>query len=282
LPLEQREIQPASDPPAQASVAGDSALLELVIGQTKYSKGDRDLIRRTLCKDATDDEFDMFMKYAERTGLDPFAKQIYLVKRKGKVCIQTGIDGYRLIADRTKRYAGQDEIVYEGEGTLQNGRTYPLKATARVYKIVDGKREAFTATVRWQEYFPEDDKDAWMWKKMPFGQLGKCAEALAFRKGFPADLAGIYTAEDLDAPGGDRSTGLATLKQGKVLENLRVRLGMSAGEMVALIAEQGFRGSEEMTVEAANELIAQLEGLLSDKQARAGKQREREPGEDDT
>jgi phage recombination protein Bet len=280
VPLEQREIQPAAvtaDGQGQTQATDEADLLDLVVGKTKYSREDRDLLKRTFCKDATEDEFAMFMKYAERTGLDPFARQIYLIKRKNKVCIQTGIDGYRLIADRTKRYAGNDEPVFEGEEKLPNGHMHPLKATARVWKIVDGKREAFTASVRWEEYFPEEDKEAWMWKKMPYGQLAKCAEALAFRKAFPADLAGIYTAEDLEAPENDRPADkpkpLATMAQRQTLDRLRVRLGMDVAEIAGLIAEQGFKSSVEMTAEAADELLAQLEGTLADRQ--------RQPGEDD-
>lgn len=152
-----------------------------------------DLIRRTVAAGATNDDLELFFHQARRAGLDPLAKQIYYVKRKGKGVIQVGIDGLRLIADRTGKYAGSDDAVFSGT----TGRNYPEKATVTVYKMVQGQRCPFTATARWDEYFPGDDQ-GFQWKKMPHAMLGKCSEALALRKAFPADMSGLYIHEEMD------------------------------------------------------------------------------------
>lgn len=149
-----------------------------------------ELLKRTICKDATNDEFSLFIEVAKRSGLNPFARQIHAVKRSGKMTIQTGIDGYRLIADRTGKYAGSDDPIFDNE-------KQPTKATVTVYKIVQGVRCAFTATARWDEYYPGESQ-GFMWKKMPCVMLGKCAESLALRKAFPAELSGLYTNEEMD------------------------------------------------------------------------------------
>lgn len=148
-----------------------------------------DLLKRQFCKDLTDDEFQIFRYAVQRTGLDPFMKQIYAVKRKGKMCLQVGIDGYRLVADRTGVYAGCDDAVFDSEKE-------PNKATVTVYKMVQGQRCAYTASARWSEYYP-GEREGFMWDKMPCVMLGKVAEALALRKAFPADLSGIYTEDEM-------------------------------------------------------------------------------------
>lgn len=154
-----------------------------------------DLVKRTVCKDSTDDELKLFMHVAQRSGLDPFARQIYAVKRKNargeyQMTIQVGIDGFRVIADRTGCYAGSDDPVFDDEKK-------PRKATVTVYKMVQGVRYPFTASARWDEYYPGDSQ-GFMWKTKPCLMLSKCAESLALRKAFPAELSGLYTTEEME------------------------------------------------------------------------------------
>lgn len=159
-----------------------------------------ELIKRTIAIGATHDELQLFLYQAKRTGLDPLSRQIHFVKRKDKGTIQTAIDGYRLIADRTGKYAGSDDYLFD-EGIQQYlhmvaKRGNPQTATVTVYKMCDGSRTAFTATAAWGEYFP-GEAQGFMWKKMPYLMIGKCAEALALRKAFPAELSGVYTNEEM-------------------------------------------------------------------------------------
>lgn len=163
--------------------------------QTHWTPAQIELLKNTVCKNASDDEFKIFCYAVQRTGLDPFMKQIHMVKRWNKkenrfdMSIQVGIDGYRLIADRTGLYAGNDEPHFDNEKA-------PRKATVTVFKIVAGQRCPFRASARWDEYFPGDTQ-GFMWRKMPCVMLGKVAEALALRKAFPAELSGLYTEDEM-------------------------------------------------------------------------------------
>lgn len=162
-----------------------------------------DLIRRTVAAGATADELELFFHQARRAGLDPLAKQIYFVKRQGKGVIQVGIDGLRLIADRTGQYAGSDDAEFAG----QTERGFPAAAKVVVYKMVGGQRCPFGATARWDEYFP-GDQQGFQWKRMPHAMLAKCAEALALRKAFPADMSGLYVHEEMEQAGSSETAPL--------------------------------------------------------------------------
>ncbi len=161
-----------------------------------------ELIKRTVAKGATDDELALFLHQANKTGLDPLSRQIHFSKFKDKIAIITGIDGYRLVADRTGKYAGSDDYLFDDGLTqyesMKGGS--PQIATATVWKLVGNQRVAFSASASWDAYCPPSGRD-FMWKKMPHFMLGKCAEGLALRKAFPAELSGVYVREEMEQAG---------------------------------------------------------------------------------
>lgn len=167
------------------------------------------LIKRTICKGASDDDLALFFSYCNRTGLDPFAKQIFAVFRKDKslgrkvMTIQTSIDGFRLIGERTGKADGQDGPYWCGQDGVWKDvwveKTPPVAAKISVYR--KGSSRPWTGVAHWREYASMDSP---FWKDMPANQLAKCAEALALRKAFPQELSGLYASEEIgeeeDAP----------------------------------------------------------------------------------
>lgn len=175
----------------------------------KLTRAQVDLIKTTVAKNATDDELKLFITVCRNAKLDPFVRQVHFVKRwdsklgREVGVIQVGIDGFRSIAEMSNSYAGSDDAVYKDEheevlGKDKDTIMVPGSATVSVYKLMsNGERYPFTATARWKEYYPGDNI-GYMWRKMPFNQLGKCAEALALRKAFPKLLSGLYAPEEMD------------------------------------------------------------------------------------
>jgi len=137
-----------------------------------------------------------FFHQAQRTGLDPFARQIYMIQRGGKYGIQTSIDGMRIIAQRSKEYAGQAGPYWCGDDGVWKdvwlSATPPSAAKVGIYRA--GFVEALWAVARFDSYAVPNNP---IWKKMPDVMLAKCAESLAIRKAFPNDLSGIYTDEEM-------------------------------------------------------------------------------------
>ena len=167
-----------------------TALTKIENMPTEYSKDKVELLKNTVCRGANDDELQLFLHVCKRTGLDPFMKQIYSISRGNQRTIQTGIDGLRLVAERTGRYTPGKEssFVYDEKGLLVSATSYIKKMTH------DGTWHDVSATCFSSEYNPGNNP---IWKKMPHVMLAKCAEAAALRKACPAEMSGLYTTEEM-------------------------------------------------------------------------------------
>lgn len=174
-----------------------------------FNQNQIDILKNSICRGVSNEEFEMFLMACHKTQLDPFMRQIYAVKRKAKkpdgswgetMTIQTGIDGYRLIAERTGRYAPGSEpsYVYDNNGNLLSSTAYIKKQTQ------DGTWHTVSASAYVDEYMQTfqdkntgEKKPTGMWVNMPRTMLAKCAEAQALRKAFPAEMSGVYTKEEM-------------------------------------------------------------------------------------
>ncbi|MFI5688625.1 recombinase RecT [Streptomyces sp. NPDC051636] len=164
--------------------------------------------------EASPAQLGIFFHYCKASGLDPFGRQIYMIKRKsrGEIrwTIQTGIDGYRLIARRAADRAGQsiayeDFVWYDADGGEHTVWLRDEPPTA--CKVVVWRGDArFPAVAHWREYAPkvwdyeaQEYKLGGLWPQMPASQLSKVAEALALRRACPADLSGLHVDEEMHA-----------------------------------------------------------------------------------
>lgn len=180
-----------------------------------WNTTDIELVKQTICKNSTDDELKLFIGVCQRTQLDPFARQIYAIKRFDKaldrevMSIQVAVDGLRIIAQRSKEYDGQLGPYWCGpDGAwkdvwLENF----LPSAAKVGVIRKDWKEPKWAVCLWSEfaqmYFDKNYTKTWvptpMWKKMPTHMLAKVAESSALRGAFPQELSGMYTEDEMAA-----------------------------------------------------------------------------------
>jgi phage recombination protein Bet len=178
-----------------------------------FNREQIDLIKTQIAPGASDGELSLFVEQCQRTGLDPFSRQIYAVMREEskqvngqwvkvqKMTIQVAIDGFRVIAERHGQYAGRVGPLWCGPdgkwvdvwlgkdmpaaakvGILRHGFTEPLWAVARLEAYISRKR---------------DGAPMGLWAKMPDVMIAKCAEAQALRAAFPNDLSGLYASEEM-------------------------------------------------------------------------------------
>lgn len=166
------------------------------------------LIRRTITAHLSDDEHELFLEAAQRSGLDPFARHIYPLRKtvydgtrkESKLTIEATIDGLRLSAERTGKYTGQLGPEWCGpDGVWRDIWTCEEPpVAARVGILRSDFAEPVWGKAVYSEFVQlERGMPTQFWANMPSNQIAKCAEALAFRKAFPREFSGLYTPEEM-------------------------------------------------------------------------------------
>ena len=162
---------------------------------TTWTPDQVQLISSTIAPGCSNDELRLFAYACQRTGLDPFSKQIYAIKRGGKMTIQAGIDGLRAIAERTGQLDGSHTEWCGEEGDWRDvwlASKPPAAAKTTIWR--KGSQHPFVGVARFADY----NAGQGLWSKMPAAMIAKCSEALALRKAFPADMSGVYTTDEMD------------------------------------------------------------------------------------
>lgn len=161
----------------------------------------KDVIRRTVAKDANPDEFEMFMHLAKTYQLDPFQGEIFLWKYNGDLTIMTSRDGYLKIANRHPEFDGLvSDVVHRGDNfkktpegvqhTYGTDRGPIVGAYALVYRK-DRKYPTYVFAP-----FEEYAADKKVWKQYPSAMILKCAESMALKRAF--SVSGLVSREEME------------------------------------------------------------------------------------
>ena len=177
-----------------------------------WDKNQMDLIKRTVAKGATDDEFNMFMYLAKTYQLDPITKEIWFIKYNATAVpiIMTSRDGYLAVANRNPHYEGLvSDVVHENDEfeKLPDGvkHKYGCKDRGKIigayaFGYRDDRKYPVYIFASFEEYFK---KGSPIWVQFGSAMILKVAEAMMLKRLF--SISGLVTKEEIAIEGDDGS-----------------------------------------------------------------------------
>lgn len=166
-------------------------------------------VRNVICPGATDKEVGMFLELCRLQRLNPWTKEVYLVKYgSAPASMITGKEVFTKRANRNPNFEGMEHGVVVARKGAQ-GVQFERREGAAVYPefgeklaggwarvFVRGKRPVY-AELALAEYTTGKSN----WAKMPAVMINKCAQVAALRLAFPEEYQGLYTPEEMGQAG---------------------------------------------------------------------------------
>ena len=186
-------------------------------GQDMWNDKQRAALSVLGIKDASNADLAVYMHVCQRTGLDPFTRQIYMLNRREKQgeqwvtkqTIQVGIDGFRVIRDRAAAKLGvdveyEDTRWYDSSGISYEVWLFPEPPAACGMAVLKGGKR-YPGVLTYREYVQTSKAGdpTGKWRDAPAHQLEKCVEAFCLRRAFPNDLGGLHIEEEIQPAGPD-------------------------------------------------------------------------------
>jgi len=215
-------------------------------------------IKNYLCPDASAQEVGIFLKTCRSLGLNPFAKEIYLIKysKSSPAAIVIAADTFLKVAEANPNYDGHQAGIIlrnsagkldfrEGSFTLEEEKNSLVGGWAKVYR--KDRNQPFYVAVSLQEcirYTKEGERTR-PWKEMPARMIRKVALANALREAFPNTFGGLYTTAEIETPEGELpepfTKGNGEPNWAKFWAKVKGELGLSSDEAHKLLGVKSIK-----------------------------------------
>jgi phage recombination protein Bet len=214
-------------------------------------------VKRHICPNATDQEIVVFLRMAQSLNLNPWAREVYLIKYSLEEPASYVIaeESYLKAAEQCPEYNGHEAgiIIKDGAGSvkyepgtlfLEGEKVELVGGWARVYR--KDREHPFFIAVNFKECAKVTRKGELnrFWNSMPATMIRKVALSRALREAFPSRLGGMVT----DAEWEDVSEELfpeMLLKDGKpnwplFYAKIKDELGLTAEQAHKLVGVEHF------------------------------------------
>lgn len=234
-------------------------------------KGEIELSKETIksylisgdAKNVTDQELEMALRLCQYQGLNPFLREVYIVKYgTSPANIIVGKDVFVKRAKNNPKFKGFEAgvivlttkggIEYRNGSLFAVGKEELIGGWAKVY--IEGWEVPFEHTVNFAEY----NSGQSTWKKIPGTMIRKVALVQALREAFPDDFQGLYDSSEMGVNSEALSEEVIVLDEEEYITPLMAKelsaLAVDKSIISKIMASRGYERMGEIKLAEYEEL----------------------------